>query len=158
MMTSTPAPRGAIVVGASSGMGASIVRRLSDDGIQVAALDLATAHWPDDTGAALTGAINVTDPDGVAAAITTAAASLDHLDIVVNCAGILGPVAPTLETDHETFTRIVNLNLGGAFAVTRAALGLLLPQASGRIIHIASIAGKEGNPQMAAYSALPGSW
>src|SRR5690606_28455692 len=66
---------------------------------------------------------------------------------------ILGPVSPTLETDQDTFSRIVGLNLGGAFAVTRAALAQLLPQGFGRIIHIASIAGKEGNPQMAAYSA-----
>ncbi|MGP6169966.1 SDR family NAD(P)-dependent oxidoreductase [Microbacterium sp. A204] len=144
--------RGAIVVGASSGMGAAIVRRLVADGIEVVALDLATAQWPAGLGAT-TGSIDVTDPEGVARAITDAAAHLAHLDIVVNCAGILGPVTPTLETDQETFSRIVGLNLGGAFAVTRAALAHLVPQGFGRIIHIASIAGKEGNPQMAAYSA-----
>lgn len=145
--------RGAIIVGASSGMGAAIVARLVADGIQVAALDLATARWPDDLGASFTGTIDVTDAASVAAAIDGAASRLGHLDIVVNCAGILGPVSPTTDTDQETFTRIVNLNLGGAFAVTRAALGHLLPQGFGRIIHVASIAGKEGNPQMAAYSA-----
>ncbi|MGP6178578.1 SDR family NAD(P)-dependent oxidoreductase [Microbacterium sp. A196] len=144
--------RGAIVVGASSGMGAAIVRRLVADGIEVVALDLAAAQWPAGLGAT-TGSIDVTDTEGVARAITDAAAHLAHLDIVVNCAGILGPVTPTLETDQETFSRIVGLNLGGAFAVTRAALAHLVPQGFGRIIHIASIAGKEGNPQMAAYSA-----
>ncbi|CAH0145192.1 SDR family NAD(P)-dependent oxidoreductase [Microbacterium sp. Bi121] len=145
--------RGAIVVGASSGMGAAVVRRLVADGIRVAALDLASATWPDDLGATFTGAIDVTDATGVADAITGAATALGGVDIVVNCAGILGPVAATVDTEQETFSRIVNLNLGGAFAVTKAALAHLLPQGSGRIIHIASIAGKEGNPQMAAYSA-----
>lgn len=145
--------RGAIIVGASSGMGAAIARRLVADGIQVAALDLATAQWPDDLGVAFTGAIDVTDATGVGDAIADATSRLEHLDIVVNCAGILGPVSATLDTDHDSFSGIVNLNLGGAFAVTRAALGHLVPRGYGRIIHIASIAGKEGNPQMAAYSA-----
>lgn len=146
-------PRTAIVVGASSGMGAAITRRLAADGIVVAALDLADATWPTDFPAASTGPIDVTDPDGVTAAIAEATTALGSLDIVVNCAGILGPVTPTLETSHETFSRIIALNLGGAFAVTRAALEQLVPRGFGRIIHIASIAGKEGNPQMAAYSA-----
>jgi len=134
-------------------MGAAIVERFSDDGMRVAALDLASASWPDAFPAASVGEIDVTDAAGVAAAIDTAARGLDGVDVVVNCAGILGPVAPTVDTTPETFARIVALNLGGAFAVTRAALSHLLPRGYGRIIHIASVAGKEGNPQMAAYSA-----
>lgn len=141
------------MIGASSGMGAAIVRRFAADGLRVAGLDLATAAWPADLPAQHRGAIDVTDADGVAAAIGTAAAALDGVDVVVNCAGILGPVSPTIDTTPETFARIVSLNLGGAFAVTQAALTHLLPRGFGRIIHIASIAGKEGNPQMAAYSA-----
>ncbi|WP_040167007.1 SDR family NAD(P)-dependent oxidoreductase [Microbacterium gorillae] len=152
-MQNLDTPRAAIVVGASSGMGAAVVRRLVADGMTVAALDLATANWPADQPAAYTGAIDVTDADGVAAAIGGAAAALGGVDVVVNCAGILGPVTPTVETEQSTFERIIALNLGGAFAVTRASLALLLPRGYGRIIHIASIAGKEGNPQMAAYSA-----
>jgi 3-oxoacyl-[acyl-carrier protein] reductase len=145
--------RCAIVVGASSGMGAAIVRRFVSEGIAVAALDLGSAAWPKDLSATAIGDIDVTDPDNVSAAIAEAAQTLGSLDIVVNCAGILGPVASTLETSQETFSRVVDLNLGGAFAVTRVALAHLLPRGFGRIIHIASIAGKEGNPQMAAYSA-----
>lgn len=152
-MHTDEASRGAIIVGASSGMGAAVARRFAADGIRVAALDLASAQWPAETAAAFTGAIDVTDADGVAAAIADAGARLGRLDIVVNCAGILGQVSATVDTDQQTFDRIVAVNLGGAFAVTRAALRELLPQHSGRIIHIASIAGKEGNPQMAAYSA-----
>jgi 2-dehydro-3-deoxy-L-rhamnonate dehydrogenase (NAD+) len=143
----------AVVVGASSGMGAAIVARLADAGHAVAALDLATATWPHDFRAAHRGAVDVTDADSVESAIAEAAQQLGGLEIVVNCAGILGPVEPTLETTQATFQRIVALNLGGAFAVTRAALARLVPAGYGRIVHIASIAGKEGNPQMAAYSA-----
>lgn len=146
-------PRSAIVVGASSGMGAAIVSRLAADGFTVAALDLAQAVWPADSAAAFTAAIDVTDGDGVAAAVAAATERLGGVDVVVNCAGILGPVAPTVDTEQSTFERIIALNLGGAFALTRAALTHLLPRGYGRIIHIASIAGKEGNPQMAAYSA-----
>lgn len=134
-------------------MGAAIVRRFAADGIDVGALDLDTARWPDDLPARVVGAIDVTDAGGVTSALTGAAEALDGVDVVVNCAGVLGPVASTLDTTPETFDRIVALNLGGAFAVTRAALALLVPRGFGRIIHIASIAGKEGNPGMAAYSA-----
>ncbi len=153
-MSSNPTTRrGAIVIGASSGMGAAIVRRLTADGMEVVALDLPSAHWAADAQAAAKGSIDVTDSDDVFRAIDDAVSLLTTVDTVVNCAGILGPVTPTLDTDQKTFARVVGLNLGGAFAVTRAALGHLLPGGFGRIIHIASIAGKEGNPQMAAYSA-----
>ncbi|MBN9177500.1 MAG: SDR family oxidoreductase [Microbacterium sp.] len=145
--------RGAVVVGASSGMGAAITRRLTADGLAVAALDVVDARWPDGFDARVTGTIDVTDAAGVEAAIADAVDALGGIEIVVNCAGILGPVTATIDSDQESFERVVRLNLGGAFAVTRSALAHLLPRGSGRIIHIASIAGKEGNPQMAAYSA-----
>lgn len=148
-----PAAQRAVVIGASSGMGAAIVARLADEGHAVAALDLASARWPEDAGEVHRGAVDVTDAGSVEAAIDRAARELGGLEIVVNCAGILGPVEPTVETTQATFERIVGLNLGGAFAVTRAALARMVPAGYGRIVHVASIAGKEGNPQMAAYSA-----
>lgn len=143
----------AIVVGASSGMGAAIVERLAGDGATVAGLDLAGAAWPQGSSAAHRIDVDVTDADLVERAFAEAVELLGGIEIVVSCAGILGPVEPTLETSQSTFDRIVGLNLGGAFAVTRAALAHLVPARYGRIVHIASIAGKEGNPQMAAYSA-----
>lgn len=145
--------RTAIVVGASSGMGAAVVDRLTRDGFRVAGLDLATASWPDGNAAEFTTAIDVTDSAGVASVIATADERLGGTDVVVNCAGILGPVEASVDVAASTFARIVGLNLGGAFAVTQAALHHMLPRHTGRIVHIASIAGKEGNPQMAAYSA-----
>lgn len=147
-----PAHRAA-VIGASSGMGAAIVETLARSGMHVAGLDLASARWPDDSPAVHRISMDITDAASVEASIGEAAGRLNGLEVVVNCAGILGPVESTLETSQETFQRIINLNLGGAFAVTKAALSHLVPSGYGRIIHIASIAGKEGNPQMTAYSA-----
>lgn len=151
-MSDTPVQR-AVVIGASSGMGAAIVRSFSRCGMRVAGLDLASAHWPEDSEAIHRIDMDITDTLSVGTAIDEAVERLNGLEVVVNCAGILGPVESTLETTQETFQRIINLNLGGAFAVTKAALSYLIPARYGRIVHIASIAGKEGNPQMAAYSA-----
>ncbi|MEU6419156.1 SDR family NAD(P)-dependent oxidoreductase [Streptomyces spiralis] len=147
-----PAEQHAVVVGASSGMGAAIVETLRAQGIKTLALDLPSASWGDEV-AGVTGPVDVTDVASVESALKGAERAFGTVEIVVNCAGILGPVAPTVETSQETFERIVDLNLGGAFTVTRAALELMLPCGYGRVVHIASVAGKEGNPQMAAYSA-----
>jgi 3-oxoacyl-[acyl-carrier protein] reductase len=134
-------------------MGAAIAARLSAHGITVTGLDLPDAAWPEDSSVTDRVAVDVSDPDSVDAAMQEVADRLGGIEIVVNCAGILGPVIPTPEVDPSTFERILRVNLGGAFAVTRAALRHMLPAHYGRIVHIASIAGKEGNPQMAAYSA-----
>lgn len=143
----------AIVVGASSGMGAAIVSRLAARGTTVAGLDLESADWPEGSAAAHRIPVDVSDSASVDRAVAEAVDRLGGVEIVVNCAGVLGPVTPAVETSRETFDRIISINLGGAFGVTRAALAHLLPAGYGRIVHIASIAGKEGNPQMAAYSA-----
>lgn len=142
----------AIVVGASSGMGAAVCRRLQEDGWSVAALDLPGVTWPDDAPEDRLG-VDVVDPSSVRDAFADAAARLGGIEAVVNCAGILGPVQPTEDVAPETLQRILSINLGGAFSVTQAALAAMLPAGYGRIVHIASIAGKEGNPQMSAYSA-----
>lgn len=143
----------AVVVGASSGMGEAIARRLKDDDVAVVALDLPTATWTKGSSDVTRFAIDVTDIESVRAAFAFAASHMGGLDAVVNCAGILGPVEPTVEVSVETLQRILSVNLGGAFAVTQASLDQMLPGGFGRIVHIASIAGKEGNPQMSAYSA-----
>lgn len=143
----------AIVLGAASGMGSAIATRLTDRGHRVAGFDLETAEWPDGLDIELKSAVDVTDAASVESAFGQSTEALGGVDIVVNCAGILGPVAPISETDQATFERVIATNLGGAFSITKAAVQRLLPQDYGRIVHIASIAGKEGNPQMSAYSA-----
>lgn len=149
---SASARRHAVVVGSSSGIGAAIAARFVADGLDTLALDLPGVAWPDRLAGARKGEIDVTDPKRVDAAFDEAAQSLGAVDIVVNCAGILGRVEPTAEASDEAFHEILSVDLVGAFYVTRAALRLMLPRHQGRIIHIASIAGKEGDPRMAAYS------
>lgn len=106
-----PQEQHAVVVGASSGMGAAIVETLRAQGIKTLALDLPSASWGDEV-AGMTGPVDVTDVASVESALKGAEEAFGALEIVVNCAGILGPVAPTVETSQETFERIVDLNLG----------------------------------------------
>lgn len=146
-------PNRAIVLGAASGMGSAIAKRLASRGHRVVGLDLAQAKWPDGVDIGLKVAVDVTDAASVDSAFETSVEELGGLDIVVNCAGILGPVAPITEIDSASVERVIGTNLGGAFSITQAAMQRLLPRGYGRIVHIASIAGKEGNPQMSAYSA-----
>lgn len=143
----------AVVVGAFSGMGAAVARRLHDRGVVVAGLDLPTAPWPETATPQHRIAVDMSDATSVDQAFREAHTRLGGMEIVVNCAGILGPVTSAQETEQSTFEKVVAVNLGGSFAVTRAALDHVVPAGYGRIVHIASIAGKEGNPQMAAYSA-----
>lgn len=143
--------RRVLVVAAGSGMGAAIAARFRQLGAQLALADLGTAAWRDAQPDGIV--IDVADGEVTDAAVAEAAERLGGLDVVVNCAGVLGPVEPTHEVDSATFRRIVDIDLVGAFHVTRSALPWLTASASGRLVHVASIAGKEGNPHMAAYSA-----
>jgi 3-oxoacyl-[acyl-carrier protein] reductase len=144
-----------VVIGGSSGMGAAAVPVLQTAGARVASFDLPTARWPKAVTdvAELTGAVDVTDEPTVAAALDTAASELGGIDAVVNCAGILGAVVPGIEETVADVQRLLSINLLGAFAVSRQALPAMIEQGYGRIVHVASIAGKEGNPQMTGYSA-----
>lgn len=143
--------RRVVVIAAGSGMGKAIVNRLETLGAKVTAADLGSQDWLGQNPRNL--AIDVTDPESVEAVIDRAATDFEGIDVVVNCAGILGPVEPSHKTTFETFRRVIEVDLFGAFNVSRASIPTLLDSPSGRLIHIASIAGKEGNPQMSAYSA-----
>jgi 3-oxoacyl-[acyl-carrier protein] reductase len=97
--------------------------------------------------------MDVTDPVSVAAAVSAAAQEMGGLDAVVNCAGILGPVASALTIPVDDFERIVKINLTGAFIVSQAVLPRMAEAGYGRLLHISSTAGKEGVINMPAYSA-----
>ena len=144
-----------VVVGGSSGMGAAAVPVLRAAGARVAAFDLPRAVWPQDVAdaAELAGVVDVTDEPTIESALTQAREALGGIDAVVNCAGILGAVVPGIEETVADIQRLLSINLLGAFAVSRQALPAMINQGYGRIVHIASIAGKEGNPQMTGYSA-----
>ncbi|WP_082049647.1 SDR family NAD(P)-dependent oxidoreductase [Arthrobacter sp. SPG23] len=148
---STMAESRCLVIGAASGIGRATAARLRASGAAVTGADLRSATWPGGPGTSL--AMDVTDPASVAAAVSAAAQEMGGLDAVVNCAGILGPVAPAAATSVEDFERIMKINLTGAFIVSQAVLPGMAEAGYGRLLHISSTAGKEGVVNMPAYSA-----
>ena len=152
--------RTAIVTGAARGIGLAIARRLTRDGLRVAIadVDVETARREADTlqadGAeALAVRTDVTDPAGVEAMVGTVLERWGHLDVLVNNAGIAGRNAPLQDLSLEEWQQVIAVDLTGVFLCCQAAVRAMLPRASGHIVNIASIAGKEGNPNLAPYSA-----
>ena len=140
-----------LITGAASGMGRAIADHFAALGAELVRADLSSDVWPGNDVNKVT--VDVVDEESVDAMVSAAVERLGGLDVVVNCAGILGRVQPSHETLMSEFYRINRVNLFGAFAVSKATIPILLQSDRGRLIHMASIAGKEGNPQMAAYSA-----
>lgn len=145
----------AIVTGGAQGIGRAVAERLAAGGARVVIWDL-DAGLAAETAQALGGVaaqVNVASWDSVAQAMATTLASTDHVDILVNSAGIAGSNGPLADYDVDEFRRIVEINLLGTFHVNRAVVPLMRAQRYGRIVNIASVAGKEGNPNASAYSA-----
>jgi 3-oxoacyl-[acyl-carrier protein] reductase len=147
----------ALVTGAARGIGLAIASRLAADGIRVALLDLdgaaAEAAAKKVGGGAIALAADVTKAADVGAAIRRVVDTWGRLDILVNNAGITGRSFPIWELSEEDWSRVIDADLTSVFLCCRAAVKVMLPQGSGRIINIASIAGKEGNPTLVPYSA-----
>jgi 2-dehydro-3-deoxy-L-rhamnonate dehydrogenase (NAD+) len=148
--------RVALVTGGARGIGLAIARRLVSDGARVALVDLdksAVEGAAADLGASATSLVaDVTRADEVERAVGAAHARWGRLDIVVNNAGITGGSKLTWELTDEDWHRVIACDLTSVFLVSRAAVRLMLPARSGRIVNIASIAGKEGNPMLVPYS------
>jgi 3-oxoacyl-[acyl-carrier protein] reductase len=142
------AGRVAVVTGGASGIGAEVGRQLRQAGATVVSWDLAPA---DEAGTAL--AVDVTDRTAVDAAAAATAARWGRIDFLVNSAGFAGPTVPLDDYDPGQWTRIVDVNLVGVFNVCRAVVPLMRRAGQGRIVNIASLAGKEGTPNASAYSA-----
>jgi 3-oxoacyl-[acyl-carrier protein] reductase len=132
--------RVALVSGAMSGLGAATVVRLAAEGISVITLDVAEE-------ADLV--VDVADP----VAVFDAAAELGPVDILVNSAGIVGPNKPLWEISDTEWSRTFDVNVNGPFNLCRALVPGMRERGWGRIVNIASMAGKDGNPNMSAYSA-----
>ena len=152
-------PRVAIVTGGTGGLGAALVRRLAQDGVEVGIADV-DASATEALAATLPGslgvAVDVTSADSVERMLATVLDRFGHVDVLVNNAGVQGLNAPVTEMPLDEWRRVIDVNLTGTFLVTRACLPHMLERGSGRIVNIASIAGKEGNPRLAAYSASKG--
>ena len=148
--------RVALVTGGARGIGLAIARRLVADGARVAVVDLdksAAEAAAGDLGDAATALVaDVTRTADVERAVAAAHARWGRLDIVVNNAGITGGSKLTWELTDEDWNQVIACDLTSVFLVSRAAVKLMLPQRSGRIVNIASIAGKEGNPTLVPYS------
>ena len=144
--------RRALVTGAGSGIGAACVDRLLAQGCRVAALDLRAGDMADraDELEAI-HEVDVTDPAAV-----RAIDGIGEMDIVVQSAGIVGPNVPLLDTPVAEWERTLSVNVTGIFNVMQATLGGMVERGWGRVVNIASIAGKEGNPHLSAYSASKG--
>ncbi len=147
----------ALVTGAARGIGLAIASRLAADGARVAVLDIdakaADAAAKKVGGGAIALAADVTKAPEVDAAVARIVETWGRLDILVNNAGITGRSFPIWELTDDDWSRVIDADLTSVFFCCRAAIKVMLVQGSGRIINIASIAGKEGNPTLVPYSA-----
>ena len=151
--------RHAVVTGGAQGIGYAIATRLVESGASVSLWDrdaelLKIAPQQLSTkGAVSVQAVDVSDPQSVAAAADATAAKHGAIDILVANAGIAGPNQKTWEYPVDAWKQVLDINLTGVFLCCRAIVPHMLRQNYGRIVNIASIAGKEGNPNASAYSA-----
>ncbi|HEX3346907.1 MAG TPA: SDR family NAD(P)-dependent oxidoreductase [Acetobacteraceae bacterium] len=145
--------RVAVVTGGASGIGAAIAARLAAEGARVAVWDR------DEAGIRRMGVpahgetLDVTDPDAVARAADATASALGGIDILVASAGITGPNAATWDYPVADWKRVIDVNVNGIFYCNRSVVPHMRRGGYGRIVNIASVAGKEGNPNAVAYSA-----
>ena len=156
---SSPAGQSVIIAGAGSGIGRATAYALGALGCRVGCLDvnLAAAQETAETigePAAFALALDVTDATSVTDAVAAAVARLDGVQGLVNCVGITGRTnLLSHEVPVDDFDRVVAVNLRGALLLSRAVLPGMVERGYGRILHVASIAGKEGNAGMVSYSA-----
>jgi 3-oxoacyl-[acyl-carrier protein] reductase len=132
--------RTAAITGGVSGLGLATAQRLAEDGVDVITLDVAP-------GADII--VDVSDP----AAVAAAAQRIGPVDILINSAGIVGPNKPLWETTADEWAATFAVNVTGTFNLCRAFLGGMREKGWGRIVNFASMAGKDGNPNLSAYSA-----
>lgn len=150
------AGRSAIVTGGASGLGKAVAARIVAEGGQVALWDLnadALATAKAEIGAIHVQALDVSDQAAVEAAATASATALGKVDVLVCSAGITGATVPVHEFPIDSWLRVFDINVNGLFYCNRAIVPLMLENGYGRIVNIASVAGKEGNPNASAYSA-----
>ncbi|MFK0344244.1 SDR family NAD(P)-dependent oxidoreductase [Pseudomonas asiatica] len=137
----------AVVTGGGLGIGAAIAQHLEAQGAKVAVWDLSPQDAPNQWR------VDIADPESVAKACDETVAAFGKIDILVNNAGYAGPTEPLDAYDPVVWKRIIDINLVGTFNVCRAVVPVMRKTGAGRIVNIASLAGKEGTPNASAYSA-----
>ena len=151
--------RCAVVTGAAQGIGLAITRRLLASGAAVALWDRDPSRLDESTAALLPAEgvraveVDITGAGAVEAAVRRTLDAFGRIDVLVNNAGIAGPSVRSWEYPLEEWHRVVDIDLNGVFYCCRAVLPHMLENGYGRIVNVASIAGKEGNPNAAPYSA-----
>jgi len=130
----------ALITGAASGLGAATATRLRRDGIHVITLDIA-------------GDVDVVADVTDDAALSDAAAQAGEIDILINSAGVVGPNQPLLETTPADWRRVLDVNVLGVVNTMRAFVPGMAERGWGRVVNFASMAGKDGNPNLSIYSA-----
>ena len=150
--------RVAVITGGAQGIGLAVARRMATSGARVAIWDR-DAALAEAAAAALGGrayGVDVTDGAALLAAAAAVRADLGEIGVLVTSAGIAGNNAKVMDYDPAEWQRILDINLTGTFNACRAVLPQMVAVGYGRIVTVASIAGKEGNPTAGAYSASKG--
>jgi 3-oxoacyl-[acyl-carrier protein] reductase len=147
----------AVVTGGAQGLGLAMARRMAQSGATVCLWDVEEAMLAEAARALGGGTsyevVDITQPDAVVAAEQRTQAQVGPISILVNSAGIAGPNHPLDAYPTDAWRRVIDINLNGTFYVNRAIVPGMKARNYGRIVNIASIAGKEGNPNASAYSA-----
>jgi len=147
----------AVVTGGAAGIGFAIAQRLATSGATVALWDRDQAALAKAQaalgGRTFTQALDVSDAEAVARAAAATEQALRRIDVLVCSAGIAGPNHTTWEYPLDAWRQVIDVNLNGLFYCNRAVVPVMLKNDYGRIVNIASVAGKEGNPTASAYSA-----
>jgi len=134
--------RRAVITGGASGIGEAVAKRIAAEGGKVAVWDLNGGIK-----------VDISDFSSVEKALRETVKQIGGIDILVNSAGITGPTVPLMEFPIDGWKQVIDINLNGTFYCNRAVAPLMVAQNYGRIVNIASIAGKEGNPNASGYSA-----
>jgi 3-oxoacyl-[acyl-carrier protein] reductase len=154
------AGRAAIVTGGAQGIGLAIVERLVASGARVRIWDRDAdllSRTLKKLGASASGeALDVTDEAAIVRGTNSALEALGKIDVLVNNAGIAGMTKPVVDYPVDEWRRVIDIDLTGPFLCARAVVPHMVKAGYGRIVNIASIAGKEGNPNAAAYGAAKG--
>ena len=144
----------AVITGGASGIGRSVAERLISEGALVSVWDISESAL-ESLGSIVTHKVQVdqSDEEAVKRATEKTVQKLGRIDVLVVSAGITGPVTPLIDYPGEAWRRVLDVNLNGAFYVNRAIAPHMVAKGYGRIVNIASVAAKEGNPNASAYSA-----